>query len=169
MRSIRTALFGAFALLSWTPTSSVAAPPPLTVAIKSCAPATVTGFIGAYPGGAAGQMRQFLGIPYAKPPLNAKRWMPPETMCWSNNRSALVFGSQCPQPSGFGSEDCLFLNVFTNASAPVSNQPVMVFIHGGALVSGSGSFQLNPAPLVAQGVVVVTINYRLGALGFLAH
>ena len=82
-----------------------------------------------------------------------------------------TFRSSCPQPASvFGQqstdEDCLFLNVF----APVggNSDPVMVWIHGGALVSGESSDYV-PARLVARNVVVVTVNYRLGALGFLAH
>ena len=87
---------------------------------------------------------------------------------------ATHFGSPCPQPAspfapGSTNEDCLFLNVYTPAHAdPGDRRPVMFWIHGGALVSGAGSIY-GPAQLVARGVVVVTINYRLGALGFLAH
>lgn len=81
---------------------------------------------------------------------------------------ATHFGSPCPQPAspfapGSTNEDCLFLNVYTPADAhPGSRHPVMFWIHGGALVSGAGSIY-GPAQLVARGVVVVTINYRLGA------
>jgi para-nitrobenzyl esterase len=145
--------------------------PPATVTLNSCPSSMVTGLVGDYPGGAAGTMRQFLGIPYAAPPTGANRWQAPKPVtCWSGNRNAKQFGKVCPQ-SGSPSEgeDCLFLNVFTQSTGAVNGQPVMVFIHGGGFTSGSSSYQLNPANLVAQGVVVVTINYRLGALGFLAH
>jgi Carboxylesterase family len=86
-------------------------------------------------------------------------------------RDATKFAPHCPQlASPFGqastSEDCLFLNVFTPATG--GHHPVMVWIHGGALVTGE-SDDYTPAGLVADGVTVVTINYRLGALGFLAH
>jgi para-nitrobenzyl esterase len=91
-------------------------------------------------------------------------------------RDATTFGAHCPQqPSPFGiastSEDCLFLNVVAPASSGEElpgRAPVMVWIHGGALVVGE-SDDYDPGPLVARGVVVVTVNYRLGALGFLAH
>jgi para-nitrobenzyl esterase len=172
MRGICTALFGAASLWATASTPAAAAPPPLTVVVNSCAPATVTGVIGNYPGGAAGLMRQFLGIPYAAAPTGANRWQPPKPVpCWTGDRAAHFFGMPCSQGSGgtFNSEDCLFLNVFTQPSGTVSRQPVMVFIHGGGLISGSGSFQLNPLNFVREGVVVVTINYRLGAFGFLAH
>src|ERR1700733_2569302 len=118
---------------------------------------------------------EFPGVPYAAPPVGALRWQPPHSAArWPGVREATAFAPHCPQPgSPFGqastSEDCLYLNVFTPShSVPGSGHPVMVWIHGGALVSGE-SDDYNPAPLVADGVTVVTINYRLGALGFLAH
>ncbi len=177
MRAIFAAFIGAVSIAGLSSTTAFAAPP-LTVAIKSCAAssnpdATVTGYVDDYPTGPAGPMRQFLGIPYAAPPTGSNRWMPPKPVtCWNGNRDTMFFGSSCPQGPGLDpweNEDCLTLNVFTKATGVVNKQPVMVFIHGGGLNSGSGSFQLNPANLVAQGVVVVTINYRIGALGFLAH
>lgn len=154
-------------------TSPASADPSTTVPITSCSGATVTGAVADFPGGASGQMRQFLGIPYAAPPTGTNRWNPPQSNCWSGDLTAQVFGKVCPQGfslSSFASEDCLFLNVFTPPTGDYSNLPVMVFIHGGGLTSGSASFfAQNPVPLVEQGVIVVTINYRLGALGFLAH
>jgi para-nitrobenzyl esterase len=126
---------------------------------------------GAVRGLANGAVDEFLGIPYAAPPVGALRWQPPQPAAsWSGVRDATQFAPHCPQPaSPFGqasvSEDCLFLNVFTT---PGSGHPVMVWIHGGALVTGESN-DYNPAKLVADGVTVVTINYRLGALGFLAH
>ena len=119
-----------------------------------------------------GAVDEFLGIPYAAPPVGALRWQPPQPAAsWSGVRDATKFAPHCPQSaSPFGqastSEDCLFLNVFTPATG--GQHPVMVWIHGGALVTGE-SDDYSPTGLVADGVTVVTINYRLGALGFLAH
>ncbi len=130
---------------------------------------------GAVRGLANGAVDEFLGIPYAAPPVGALRWRPPQPAAsWPGVRDATKFAPHCPQPaSPFGqasmSEDCLFLNVFTPSHQTTrSHRPVMVWIHGGALVSGE-SDDYSPAKLVADGVTVVTLNYRLGALGFLAH
>ena len=172
MRGLLSALGGAVFLFAASP--SALAAPPLTVPINGCAGATVTGAIGTYPGSdAAGEMRMFLGIPYAAPPLVANRWMPPQPVpCWTGDKMMNFFGKSCPQGptlDPWESEDCLTLNVFTNKSGTVARQPVMVFIHGGGLAAGMGTGrEYNPYPLVQEGVVVVTINYRLGALGFLA-
>src|SRR5215472_9445006 len=124
---------------------------------------------------ANGAVNEFLGIPYAAPPVGARRWQPPQPAAsWSGVRDATTFAPHCPQlPSPFGqgstSEDCLYLNVFTPAHRQAGSQfPVMVWIHGGALVTGESN-DYDPAALVKDGVTVVTINYRLGALGFLAH
>jgi para-nitrobenzyl esterase len=121
-------------------------------------------------------VRQFRGIPYAAPPTGDKRWRPPQPATrWQGIRDASQFGPHCAQAGGaFGiasqSEDCLFLNVFLPKLAfqELPFAPVMVWIHGGALVTGLSDVY-DPTPLVARGVIVVTINYRLGALGFLAH
>src|SRR5580704_2472927 len=130
---------------------------------------------GAVRGLANGAVDEFLGIPYAAPPVGALRWRPPQPAAsWPGIRDATQFALHCPQlPSPFGhastSEDCLFLNVFTPSHRQAgSHFPVMVWIHGGALVSGESN-DYDPTPMVADGVTVVTINYRLGALGFLAH
>lgn len=115
---------------------------------------------------------QFLGIPYAAPPVGALRWQPPRQPArWNGVRDATQFGATCAQgPGSFDpgstAEDCLFLNVY--APKGQHARPVMVWIHGGSLVNGSGS-GYDPTDLARNGVVVVTINYRLGALGFLAH
>ncbi|HWG13384.1 MAG TPA: carboxylesterase family protein [Streptosporangiaceae bacterium] len=117
--------------------------------------------------------REYLGIPYAAPPVGNLRWRPPQPAApWRGIRAATSFAPHCPQPgSPFGvastSEDCLYLNVYAPAGGLTRNRPVMVWIHGGALVTGE-SDDYNPAALVRHGVVVVSINYRLGALGFLA-
>lgn len=124
----------------------------------------------------SGTMKQFLGIPYAAPPVGERRWaapMPPAA--WTGTRDATKFGHHCPQrdtsPLSYygtagGQEDCLFLNVFTPVTP--GPHPVMVWIHGGAFLYGRGDGYL-PVRLTQQGVVVVTLNYRLGSLGFLAH
>lgn len=120
-------------------------------------------------------MHEWLGIPYAAPPVGALRWRPPQPPAhWTGVRAATSFGSSCPQAAGpFGiagtDEDCLFLNVYAPATAkPGPRLPVMVWIHGGALVSGESN-DYEPSALVEHGIVVVTLNYRLGLLGFLAH
>ena len=121
---------------------------------------------------------RFLGIPYAAAPVGALRWAPPQPAArWHGLRDATQFGNHCPQgasPFGIasGTEDCLFLNVFTPARSGGDGDaellPVMVWIHGGALLVGE-SDDYDPTRLVGNGVVVVTINYRLGVLGFFAH
>jgi para-nitrobenzyl esterase len=124
----------------------------------------------------SGTMKQFLGIPYAAPPVGELRWKAPTPpAAWTGVRPATSYGSHCPQRdttplSAYGTpggqEDCLYLNVFTpTARGP---HPVLVWIHGGAFQYGRG-LGYTPVRLTQQGVVVVTINYRLGALGFLAH
>jgi para-nitrobenzyl esterase len=130
---------------------------------------------GTVRGLANGAADEFLGIPYAAPPVGALRWQPPQPAAsWSGVRDATQFAPHCPQlASPFGeastSEDCLFLNVFTPGHHQAgSGYPVMVWIHGGALVTGESN-DYDPTALVEDGVTVVTINYRLGALGFLAH
>ena len=128
---------------------------------------------GSVRGATTASMRSFKGIPYAAPPVANARWKPPAAAAkFSDIFDATKLAAHCPQPtSTFGSsmttaEDCLYLNVFTPTSA--GPHPVMVWIHGGAFYLGE-SDEYDPTNLVAQGVVVVTINYRLGALGFLAH
>jgi para-nitrobenzyl esterase len=123
----------------------------------------------------SGPVNQYLGIPYAAPPLGARRWLPPKPFGqWQGVFPATRFGSECPQVdpfsnNEFGSENCLFLNVYTPRPKDDSQAlPVMVWIHGGALITGGGDLY-DPAPLVERGVIVVTINYRLGLLGFFAH
>jgi para-nitrobenzyl esterase len=125
---------------------------------------------GAVQGKTVGGISEFLGIPYAAPPTGALRWHAPEPPArWRGIRAATAFGPHCPQPGSAAgtSENCLFLNVFTKPGASLAGRPVMVWVHGGALVTGA-SDSYNPASLVNDGVTVVTINYRLGALGFLA-
>jgi len=137
----------------------------------------VTIFDGAVRGKATGTVDEFLGIPYAAAPVGALRWRPPQPAArWSGVRDATKFAAHCAQlatPFGVASssEDCLYLNVFAPAGpkhGDKSQHPVMVWIHGGGLWLGA-SDDYDPAKLAADGTVVVTINYRLGALGFLAH
>lgn len=121
----------------------------------------------------------FRGIPYAASPMGARRWRPPQPPApWAGVRPAGNYGSTCAQPDSAilpidpatTSEDCLTLNVSTPATRPTSKLPVMVWIHGGGFSQGSGNLpQLNGTTLPKQGVVVVTINYRLAMFGFLAH
>lgn len=148
--------------------------PTMSRAQISASPVVVTTTNGALQGTVAASVARFLGIPYAVPPVGALRWRLPQPHApWQGTRDATQFGSICPQP-GSGetlptqSEDCLFLNVY--APFPFhSARKVMVWVHGGTNTSGAGSFY-DPTPLVAVGdVIVVTLNYRLGALGFLAH
>jgi para-nitrobenzyl esterase len=120
------------------------------------------------------QTGEFLGIPYAAPPVGALRWTPPQPFGrFGGVLDASSFGSECTQGSS-GSEDCLFLNIYVPNFKKNGHKhrhgglPVMFWIHGGGLTSGAGS-DYDPTPLVDSGVIVVTINYRLGLLGFFAH
>ncbi|KAJ8881674.1 hypothetical protein PR048_018160 [Dryococelus australis] len=112
---------------------------------------------------------KFLGIPYAKSPVGNLRFSDPkDPEPWSGARDATKFGSICHQVKG-GSEDCLFVNVFTpqlpaaGRSEAAALLPVMVYIHGGAFVTGSGD--ISPGQLLNHGVVVASINYRLNVFG----
>src|SRR5690606_22015473 len=111
------------------------------------------------------------GVPYAAPPLGPLRFAPPAAPePWTEVRDASQVGSICLQPTGAGAEDCLTLNVYRPAQRdPSAALPVMVWIHGGSFVIGAGS-GYDPRRLVEEnGIVVVTLNYRLGVLGFMAH
>lgn len=122
-------------------------------------------------------VREFAGIPYAAPPVGPLRWTPPRPVSpWSRPRNATKPGPVCAQspynkPVGSTvSEDCLTLNVTTPRDVSAARKkPVMVFLHGGDLTTGSGS-QFEPRRMAAQGdVIVVTVNYRLGIFGFFGH
>ena len=124
-------------------------------------------------------MNAYRGIPYAKPPVGALRWQPPQPAePWSGVRDALNDAPQCAQNADLGvfskaggQEDCLYLNVYVNKDALATGEklPVFVWIFGGGLRVGSGN-DYNPERLVRQGRgIVVTFNYRVGVLGFLAH
>jgi para-nitrobenzyl esterase len=140
---------------------------------------------GALQGARQGGADAYLGIPFAAQPVGERRWHAPEpAKAWSGVRDATHFGASCWQAvsaKGFGpwtheyvvdgpvSEDCLYLNVWTPARSG-AGRPVLVWFHGGGFSQGSGSVPIyDGAHLAAQGVVVVTVNYRLGVLGFFAH
>ncbi len=146
---------------------------------------------GAHFGTSANEV-MFLGVPYAQPPTGSSRWRPPEPIAkWQGVRNAASFGASCPQdpnralsytaaakeyakvlpyykqlPLG---EDCLFLNIWTTNLHGAQKAPVMVWIHGGGNLEGTGALPPLGPSLAREGVVLVSINYRLGALGFLAH
>lgn len=130
---------------------------------------------GGMQGVVASGVNVFRGIPYAQAPVGDLRWRAPvRAQHWRGVRDATQFGAVCMQPaSAFRndpamSEDCLFLNIWTPAHA--RNAPVLVWIHGGSLVSGAGSDGIyDGSGFAAKGIIVVSINYRLGALGWLAH
>jgi para-nitrobenzyl esterase len=139
---------------------------------------TTTGQLkgAARPGGGA----EFLGIPYAQPPVADLRWREPvPAKPWSGVRSATAFGAPCSQPdlgdwnrhdAESGKEDCLFLNVIVPEWPVAKPLPVMFWIHGGANEGGTASSALyKNGTLVNHGVILVTVNYRLGIFGFLAH
>jgi para-nitrobenzyl esterase len=115
----------------------------------------------------------YKGIPYAAPPVGQLRWKPPQPVkAWAGVKPMDKFGNTCLQTKGWGSskdmsEDCLYLNIWTPAKSEDEKLPVMFWIHGGGFTGGSGN--LNGKPLAERGVVLVSINYRLGPLGFFAH
>jgi len=121
-----------------------------------------------------GQTDRFLGIPYAAPPIGELRWKAPTgPPPWTDTRDATKAGNECLQvrtgsDAISGSEDCLYLNIFRPATtASGALLPVLLYIHGGSNQDGAGS-DYDPSAMTAQGVIVVTINYRLGVFGFLA-
>ena len=124
----------------------------------------------------------FKGIPYALPPLGPRRWQAPQGLsredgtCWTGTRQAKQFGDMCTQPGVgqysevSGNEDCLYLNVWTNSLQPDQDRPVMLWIHGGYLIYGSGnitSYMPTPELTSSTDAVYVSFNYRLGPMGFL--
>jgi para-nitrobenzyl esterase len=118
----------------------------------------------------------FLGVPYAQAPVGDLRWRAPQPLsAWSGTRDALQFGAECmqggrPQGTTAMSEDCLFLNVWVGPKRALHRLPVLVWVHGGAFKVGSaGQAVYDGASLARQGMIVVTLNYRLGKFGFLAH
>src|ERR1700680_4486151 len=133
---------------------------------------------GTIKGKASGQVNSFLGIPYAAPPVGELRWKPPATAAkWTGIRKSTEFGARCMQGPIYsdmvfrdagGSEDCLTLNVWTPAKDDQAKLPVLVWIHGGGFRAGGSSEPRQDGEVLAKrGVVVVSMNYRLGIFGFL--
>ena len=165
------ALAGAIGLAALTLAIGAGAATPTRVKIAS----------GALVGETTGAVSIFKGVPYAAAPVGERRWAPPQSPApWKGARAATQFGALCPQKlkadgtpnegGAFGttSEDCLFLNVWAPRRA--AKAPVLVWLHGGGNTTGGGSLgAYDGLAFVRDGVVLVTINYRLGALGFFAH
>ncbi len=135
---------------------------------------------GTLQGVAADGVVAFKGIPFAAPPVGPLRWRAPQPAArWDGVRSAASYGNDCMQnrfifdsaPSSQPlSEDCLYLNVWTPSATVSAKHPVMVWIHGGALITGSGNSGVyDGSSFARKGIVLVTINYRLGRFGFFAH
>ncbi|GHH45525.1 carboxylesterase/lipase family protein [Streptomyces candidus] len=157
-------------------TPAVAAP-----AARAAGDTTVATRYGPVRGTADERAADYLGIPYAAPAVGGLRWKPPAKPArWTGVRDATVPGNPCMQTDsstpwgdlagpGTPSEDCLYLNVHTPVERSLRGRPVMVWVHGGGFRIGSGTFY-DGGELAARGdVVVVTLNYRLGAFGYLAH
>jgi len=152
-------------------------PFPIAIAWAACLaaqPLTISS--GRIAGKDLGDVQEWLGIPYAAPPVGQLRWAPPEAPApWQDVRAMDHYGNICMQPKLTAikeptpmSEDCLTLNVWAPKGA--RKDAVMVWIHGGAFIEGSGALEAyNGAKLARMGVVVVTVNYRLGTFGFFAH
>lgn len=128
----------------------------------------------------ASGIRMFKGIPYAEPPVGDLRWKPPQPVKkWTGVRQAAQFGARCMQQPLFGdmnfrsngmSEDCLFLNVWTPAKSGKERLPVLVYFFGGGFMAGDGSEpRYDGESMARKGIVALTVNYRLGVFGFLAH
>ena len=146
---------------------------------------TATTSAGVYQGSVSAvdaSVSEFLGIQYAAPPIRDLRWKPPiEAIPFAGVRNANRAGPACWQVQNSDasiyargnlerSEDCLYLNIFAGARAPDEALPVMVWFHGGSNTAGHGAAKIfDGAKLAARGAIVVTANYRLGPLGFLAH
>jgi len=125
-------------------------------------------------------LQVYLGVPFAKPPIGDLRWRAPQPMDkWTGVKvtkafgprpiQAIVFGDMSSRSTGI-SEDCLYLNVWTPAKRNTSGLPVLVYFYGGGFVAGDGSEpRYDGAAMAKKGIVVVTVNYRLGLFGFLAH
>ena len=126
-----------------------------------------------------GGISAFLGIPFAAAPTGALRWqLPQRAVSWSGERPAIRYGPACTQDrTGYGglfaksqSEDCLYLNLWSPDLKPKKRMPVMVYLHGGGFTGGAGTIpSFDGIALAKQGVITVTVNYRLGVFGFFAH
>ncbi|MGB7345833.1 MAG: carboxylesterase family protein [Pirellulaceae bacterium] len=137
---------------------------------------TESGLVSGAKSSVSDSVRVFKGIPYAAPPVGELRWKPPAMhTAWEGVRACDRFWNKCPQNGrlvreGPFNEDCLYLNVWTPAKTDTDKLPVMVWIHGGGFTQGSAHEAAYMGDKIAQrGIVLVSINYRLGAFGFLAH
>ena len=166
---MKSLMLCALAALSAVGCATSASPDRLSDPVK-----TKTGFIS----GTGTTVRAFRGIPYAAAPVGELRWKPPQAPAsWQGVRDGANFGPECMQPKeypelrGSGmSEDCLSVNVWTPAGRSDARLPVMVWIYGGGFTYGSGSHpSYDGEALARRGVVVVTLNYRVGLFGFMAH
>lgn len=123
------------------------------------------------------EVHVYQGIPYAAPPVGDLRWKPPQPVAsWSGTRECISLCDQCPQPAMFGptsagtSDDCLYVNIMTPAKTDADRLPVMVWLHPGGYIFGTGNEPVfNGIKLPQYGVVQVNVNTRLGATGLLAH
>jgi para-nitrobenzyl esterase len=171
LRHFRFGLVGAMSV------AGILASAPVSNAVELTALVTTT--TGTYqglknfqelPGDPTSGVNAFFGIRYGQPPVGPLRWKPPQAPNpGQGSIVAATIGHTCIQGRATDSEDCLFLNVYTPSTATANSKlPVFIWIHGGALVNGAGS-DYDPSVLVADNdIIVVTINYRLGSLGFLA-
>jgi carboxylesterase type B len=185
-RRARLGLLGAAAVLAAgltaSATSLAATSPAAASAGQPAAPAAtvrpqsliVTTDEGQVEGRTTGTVDEWLGMPYAKPPVGALRWEPPEpATSWAGVRSALSYGGRCAQlASGNGpridNEDCLYLNVYAPSVIPAGKRlPVLFMIHGGGLLNGAGDQYDGSLLAQSDGIIVISINYRLGPLGLL--
>ena len=152
----------------------------IACSVAHAAPPKVKTQSGSLIGERIGELNVFKGVPFAQPPLGALRWAPPQPIQWQGERQATQFALPCLQttgadgrPNGGGvsgpsSEDCLYLNIWAPAKA--RNAPVMLWIYGGGGTMGAGSVATYHGDAFARdGIVLVTINYRLGALAGFAH
>ena len=167
-----TTLLSVLAIAAWNPATDAA-----IVTVK-----TESGLLSGAPPTAG--VTAYLGIPYAAPPVGELRWKPPQpALRWDGIRKADTFGTSCMQnqagsrlpwteefmTQGPIGEDCLFLNVWTAARAPDGRVPVMLWIYGGGFNEGSSSVAVyDGTELAKKGVIVVSVNYRVGPLGFLS-
>jgi para-nitrobenzyl esterase len=160
---MKSAILGALALASLAFGLGSAAADPVKAKVEG----------GTLAGSLEEGVNTFKGVPYAAPPVGDLRWKAPQPVVkWSGEKAATEFSPACAQASRPGapgpqpSEDCLYLNVYAPAGA--KNAPVMVWIHGGSNINGSGA-SYPGANFAKDGIVYVSINYRMGAFGFFAH
>ncbi|MDQ0697925.1 MULTISPECIES: carboxylesterase/lipase family protein [Streptomyces] len=175
-RPFRAAALAAAAVSTTLAATLITAGPAPAHSEPQVLPTRVTTAEGPVQGSVAGAVRTFQGIPYAAPPTGERRWKAPRPVrSWSTPLDARTPRSACAQPTdqpisieGGGSEDCLHLNVTTPAGRTAERLPVIVWIHGGSFTYGDGATYRAAALAAArQGAMVVTVNYRLGAFGFL--